>query len=443
MAVPGAIKIALLRRLGRDWPALSDALGIPVDSQRRFERGDEPGRAVWEWLEDRDALDTLPAALRLIERADLAALLTDDSHGLGLATMDFSALIRDRTDEFVGRSGLMRRLGELLDDPGFASGYVVIHGEPGIGKTALLARLVEEHGFVHHFNSVLIGLTSTEQFLANVCAQLILAYDLPYDRLPEADSPTLLRLLGESARGRRVVVAVDAIDEASGGPAGGNRLLLPPALPADTFFLVTMRDPDNVPLFVDARRELMLDENDPENLSDAREYVGTFLERHDAVMTRRLADLGVPAVDFAKLVTERSEGNFMYLRHVLHGVRDNAIRDRLDELPRGLRAYYGHLEQQLGVIGGTGPERQLRVLAVLANWPEPLTVARLAHLAGESPAATRAVLRGWAGFLNRVAAPDEPRYALYHASFRDFLAERIDPAEVRARIAASIEDLLP
>jgi hypothetical protein len=94
--------------------------------------------------------------------------------------------------------------------------------------------------------------------------------------------------------------------------------------------LVTMRDPENVPLYVDARRELVLDENDPENLRDAREYVETFLARHDTAMS-----LDMPTVEFTQLVIERSEGNFMYLRHVLHGIRDNTIRGGLDELPRG------------------------------------------------------------------------------------------------------------
>jgi hypothetical protein len=44
---------------------------------------------------------------------------------------------------------------------------------------------------------------------------------------------------------------------------------------------------------------------------------------------------------------------------------------------------------------------------------------------------------------SRPYSPGEPRYALYHASFRDFLADRIDPAEVRSRVAVAIEDLLP
>lgn len=448
--VPGTVKLTVLRRLGTDWRALADILHVPSDQQRRFREKDDPGRAVWEWLEDRDRLDRLPAALRQIGRSDLASLISGGDDALIRATMDFSALIRERTDEFVGRRMLVRRLGEMLDDPGFTSGYVVIHGEPGIGKTALLASLVEQWNLVHHFNSVLIGLTSTERFLTNVCAQLILAYDLPHDRLPEAastDSSILLRLLAESTQQCRVVVAVDAVDEASGNPAGGNRLLLPPALPAGAFMLLTMRDPDNVPLYVDERRDLIIDESDAENLSDAREYVDAFLGRYAAVMTDRLTSLDMSAADFAGFLTERSEGNFMYLRHVLRGIRDRALRDTdraaLDRLPRGLHAYYAHLERQLGVIDGTAPERQLKILAVLATWPEPLTVARLARFAGERPDTTRAVVRGWAGFLNRIESRHETRYALYHASFRDFLAGRLDMADVRSQITSAVEDLLP
>lgn len=448
--VSGATKLAIIRRLGEDWQALADVLEIPIDHQRRFENTNDPARRLWAWLEDRNQLGRLPAALRQIERSDLASLLRAGSDTLSNATVDFAGLIRERTDEFIGRRELIRRIGEVLDDPSFTSGYVVIHGEPGIGKTALLAWLVEQWDLVHHFNSVLIGLTSTERFLSNVCAQLILAHGLPYDRLPEgagADSSTLLRLLAESAQQRRVVVAVDAVDEAGDGSTGTNRLLLPPALPADTFMLLTMRDPDSVALYIDERRDLVIDENDAENMSDAREYVDTFIERHAAEMGQRLAALGLSATEFADLVTERSEGNFMYLRHVLRGIRDGAPRGTgrvvLDQLPRGLQAYYAQLERQLGVVGGTAPERQLRILAVLAAWPEPLTVARLARFAGERLDTTRAVLRGWAHVLNRIESPDGPRYALYHASFRDFLAKRLDLADVRSQIASAVEDMLP
>jgi hypothetical protein len=314
--IPGTVKLAVVRRLGDDWRDLADALNIPAHMQRRFARGGDPERAVWEWLEDRAALGQLAGALASIGRTDLSTLVSTGAAGLAPATVDFSSLIRERTEDFVGRRMLVQQVSDALDDPEFGSGYIVIQGEPGIGKTSLLATLVRRWSLVHHFNSVLTGVTSTERFLRNVCAQLIVAYDLPYDRLPDdaaADSATLLRLLGEAARDRRVILAVDAVDEAGANRAGTNRLLLPPTLPHGVFVLLTLRHPEGVPLYVDASRSVIIDERNPENLRDAREYVDVFLSRYRKVMADRLTALGMEEARFAALVTERSEGNFMYL----------------------------------------------------------------------------------------------------------------------------------
>jgi hypothetical protein len=443
-------------RLAESWLDLADYVGIRPREQNGFTRGEEP-RTIWNWLSNRGQLGDLPAALTAIGREDLARVFRagggapvpvgppyDDS-ALRAATVDFGTLIAERTEDFVGRRGLRERLASTLDDPGFPSGYVIVGGEPSIGKTALLATLVRQGELVHHFNSVLTGVTSTDKFLRNVCARLILKYRLPFERLPEdvaSDSATLLMLLEESARSQRVVVAVDAIDETSGnGP--GNRLFLPPALPPGVFFILTLRDPDGIGLYVDERRDLLIDERDPESRSDAREYILTFLARYGAAMARRLTALDMSEAKFTGMLTERSEGNFMYLRHVLRSVRDRTLggtdSGALTTLPRGLQAYYAHLEQQLTQHGATAPERQLAILAVLATWPEPLPAPRLALFAGEPLDATRTVLRRWAGFLNPSEVGGETRFALYHPSFRDFLAGRLDMGDVRTRIETAIE----
>jgi nucleoside phosphorylase len=111
--------------------------------------------------------------------------------------------------------------------------------------------------------------------------------------------------------------------------------------------------------------------------------------------------------------------------------------------PVQLHAYYRHLERQIGVVHEVTPERQLNILAVLANWPAPLTVARLAKLSGETPDITEAVLRRWAGVLDELEHPEAPSYALYHTSFRDYLAERLDMSKVRSQMSRAIEDELP
>jgi nucleoside phosphorylase len=360
---------------------------------------------------------------------------------------DFTALIDEHTEEFVGRRRFRERLWAALDDDAFGSGYLFVHGEPGIGKTALLAKLVRERNLIHHFNSVLVGITSREHFLRNVCAQLIVCYELPDERLPvdaTSHSGVLLDLLSQAAaRSDRVLVAIDAIDEAVAAEQAGNRLFLPPALPPGVFFVVTMRDPEDVELYVDEPRHLPLLESDAENQADIQEYLAAFLQRHRRAMSRRLSELGVREADFTEKLADRSEGNFMYLRHVLRGVRYGTLGgvdpDGINELPRGLRAYYAHLEKQLTRRTGDDPERDLAILAALAAWPSPLTRQRLARFTGESAALTGAVLRRWSPFLNEVRTDGESGFALYHASFRDYLAERLDMDAVRERIDAAIE----
>jgi hypothetical protein len=434
-------------RLGDSWEDLADVLDIPRRTVRTFKQGHE-AREIWHWLIERDLQERLPPALAHIGREDLAALMTaGQTRRIAIDVTDFTALIDEHTEEFVGRRRFGERLWTALDDDAFGSGYLFVHGEPGIGKTALLAKLVRDHNLIHHFNSVLVGITSREQFLRNVCAQIILRYGLPDERLPAdatSHSGVLLDLLGRAAaRSDRVIVAIDALDEAATAENAENRLFLPPALPPGVFFLVTMRAPEDVELYVDEPRHLPLLEADSENQADIREYIAVFLGRHRRAMTRRLGELGVQEKKLTEMLADRSEGNFMYLRHVLRGIRYGTLGgidpDGVEDLPRGLHAYYRHLEKQLLRRTGDDPVKELAVLGVLAAWPSPLTRRRLAGFAGESATLTGAVLRRWSPFLNQAWAGQEPGYALYHASFRDFLAERLDMDAVRGRIEAAIE----
>ena len=144
---------------------------------------------------------------------------------------------------------------EALADRRLPSGYVVLQGEPGIGKTAIIGQLVKQRAFVHHFNVAPLGIRSPQAFLSNVCAQLIVRYGLDHDSLPpEAtqDGGFLARLLAEAAEedaNHPVVVAVDALDEAEdvGLPPGANRLFLPPSLPAGVYFVVSTREEARLP----------------------------------------------------------------------------------------------------------------------------------------------------------------------------------------------------
>ncbi|WRH66405.1 MAG: Swt1 family HEPN domain-containing protein [Planktothrix sp. GU0601_MAG3] len=61
-----------------------------------------------------------------------------------------SRLIQEKTEGFVGREFVFDAIQTFLDHQ--PNGYFIIEGDPGIGKSAILAKYVEETGCVAHFN---------------------------------------------------------------------------------------------------------------------------------------------------------------------------------------------------------------------------------------------------------------------------------------------------
>lgn len=71
MRFSGRIKLDFCRDLHDSWEALADVYDIHPSEKRRFRHGNEP-RDLWEWLEVRGKLVTLPDMLEEVERSDLA-----------------------------------------------------------------------------------------------------------------------------------------------------------------------------------------------------------------------------------------------------------------------------------------------------------------------------------------------------------------------------------
>ncbi len=133
---------------------------------------------------------------------------------------EFQALIDDRIREFFGREYIFNEIDKIINDPIFPSGYILIKGEPGIGKTSIIAQLVKQRGYIYHFNIIAENIRSTSDFLSNICAQLIIRYDLDYATIPEEasqDTKFLKGLLEEASNKEPndpIIILVDALDEA-------------------------------------------------------------------------------------------------------------------------------------------------------------------------------------------------------------------------------------
>jgi hypothetical protein len=261
-------------------------------------------------------------------------------------------------------------------------------------------------------------------------------YQLDHPTLPpEAteDSAFLSQLLNEATtktKGEPVVVLVDALDEAEdvGLAAGANRLYLPQVLPEGVYFVLTSREQIDYRLDVRRREDLYLRDDDPQNLDDVRTYVRGFLASHPE-MDERIRAWEIDSEEFLKLITDKSQGNFMYLVHVLEDIRSGALSpttiDRIDDLPKGLREYY---ERHWRSMRDQDQERfeaiYEPVLRLLATVREPVTIANVEEWTKVDPARVRDVIREWRPFLNEQPGPNgEKLYRVYHASFQEFLAE--------------------
>lgn len=347
----------------------------------------------------------------------------------------FAGAIDDRTKAFVGREFVVDAIDHALRDESFRSGYVVLQGEPGIGKTSVLAHLIKSRRYVHHLNIAPMNMRSPEAFLANVCAQVIVGYGLDHESLPAAatrDGGFLAQLLAEAGAvpaNQPLVVVVDALDEAEDDAAvGANRLFLPPSLPPGVFFVVSTRERHDQQLYVDSRRDIYLRDDDPQNLADIAAYVTNRLRAHDL---RRDG--------LTELLVDRSEGNFMYVVYVLSDLLSGATDiDDVSELPHGLRAYY---QRHWAVMRAGDPDLferyQAPLVCFLATAREPVTIARASEwmvkywehsrwdVAEFRPRRVIDVVRDWREFLNAEGSGTGARYRVYHTSFQDFLRDEV------------------
>jgi hypothetical protein len=376
-----------------------------------------------------------------------------------MRTEQFRPLIEERTKGFVGREFVFDGIARVLGGGELPSGYVMVLGEPGIGKTAIAASLVVRGGHVHHFNIAPENIRTPRHFLENVCAQLISRYDLDHATMPPGageDSGFLLQLLNEAAERARaagtlpVVVVVDALDEAeeSAASTSANRLFLPRTLPDGVFFVVTSREEADNRLDVDRAAEIWIRDDDPANRADVAHYVEAFIESRPQAMKTRMQEWGVSHAEFVEDVIGVSEGNFMYLVHVLPeiagGRLSRATVGGIEGLPRGLRGYYRRHWRDMKDLD---PDRfagmQRPVLCFLAISREPVGLEQLTDWTGLEPGDVGSVLDQWREFLNEHSEARPPRYRIYHRSFAEFLDEQENLRWYHEQIAQRALDKIP
>jgi hypothetical protein len=338
--------------------------------------------------------------------------------------------VAERTRDFVGREHVFDAIEDFLaSEP---NGYFVIKGDPGFGKSSILAEYVLRTNCIAHFNVAAQGITSAGRFLESVCSQLIVALDLPYATLPSTatqDGAFLMRILGEAAAKSPapIVIAIDALDEVNVSTQSprSNILYLPDIVPDGVFFVMTQRNPKlRLP---NARvREFKLADHPAENRADVAAYLRAAFERPALRRWSRRQRLD-GGEDVVTRLTTLSEGNFMYLRHVLPAIEGGEYQGLdIDKLPDGLEAYYEDHWEAMGMANGARSRTRLRIVYVLCEARAPIPGWVIAELATDDKCSVdeldvEGVLEDWEQFLHPEGGPENPRYSIYHSSFRDFL----------------------
>lgn len=386
-------------------------------------------------------------------REDLAGLAAAASRGLGDTTRDLPPLIRTQLYDqtglilrsskgFVGRRFVFTEIREFIGRE--RSGYCFVDAHPGVGKTALLSHLLmNEPGYIRHFNVLTDGVTMPGPFLRNVCAQLIGAYRLPYEDLPERagqDNNFLTEVLERSVsvnRDGKVVVVIDALDEVEsrGQLSGTNPLYLPRMLPDGCVFVVTVRsDAQGCRPLLDSacpQADVSIREHEQANMDDIREF--TQLHTAWPGIKDYMRAHGFDADQFIEHMARKSDGNFMYLHYVLPQIEAGGyLADRdIAQLPAGLNEYYA---DQLERMKGTDDEAWFSwkqpVIIALARADGPRTVQEIADEANVGQRArVTAILREWRQFLDGAPASRNGSsvwaYRIFHASFKEFLLREV------------------
>jgi tetratricopeptide (TPR) repeat protein len=157
---------------------------------------------------------------------ELAAYAAQREQRLRAMFADHSGFMQDRLDSFVGRKKELAELRQRMDTLLSTGGYLTITGQPGQGKSSIIARLIESYGkeqgglehVAYHFIPLTPGADHQVVLLRNLMARLILKYDLS-DLFLASESRTTLsdafpRVLKEIAdKGGREIIFIDGLDQ--------------------------------------------------------------------------------------------------------------------------------------------------------------------------------------------------------------------------------------
>ena len=394
-----------------------------------------------DWIDFRELkIDDQKALNRLIKEITSNEQYVEGTYAeifSKLKPIDFGTRISNLTRDFTGREWLIDELNEWLNNE--ESRVFFVTGDPGVGKSAVMAHLIEKNELVNAYHFCLFHLAeSTEPgiFIKSISAQLatqIKDYyealkgigDLDLDDVVKQDANSLFKRLITDPLSKikqpdsTILIVIDAFDESLGVKEINISSLLRNCLndlPKWVRLVISSRKEAKIidtfsefkPHEIDAGRE--------ENIKDINDYVTKKLK--EPKIAKLLEENNANPDRIKDAIIQNSENNFLYVTEVIKGIINKSIDlQHPENFPPGLVGLYQDFFNRL-FPGGKGYDEIRPLLEIITASREPLTREEIAFFMS----CDEFNLRNQLAKINTFFPDRNRRYYPYHKSLIDWLS---------------------
>jgi hypothetical protein len=358
--------------------------------------------------------------------------------------LEFQPIITAKNQNFVGREFVFAAIKNFLNQSD--RGYFTIIGDPGIGKSAILAHYVSQNPGVVYYNVEITGKNRAEEFLTTICTQLIeiAQHQGSKNFTPNSlDSTTensgflsfLLQQISDRLHPeQRLIITIDGCDriDINNQPRGSNIFYLPRYLPEKVYFILTRRHflANQSGLLIETPSQSLDLSNYPEeNRADIQEYIKTYLNESSHSVDASAASHRVHSVsedqhprdvllNMTELGFDDDETNFMYVKEILAAIKE-------DIYPPNLQIYYQNHWEKMNLATSKQQAMALQVLNILVQ-QQSISIEAIAERLDTDEYEINVILDKWREFLHLESIAAEIHYSIYHANFRDWLRQQIE-----------------
>lgn len=388
---------------------------------------------------------------------ELETLKKENSRKLTLENsyIDFDSFIEERTQNFVGREKLNAKLKTFIKKND--SGYFILSGKPGMGKSAFFSLLSKEediHHFINHDND---GKNTERDVIENILYRIQKKYSLnvqeEFQNLLNKRflfKPVLKKISKSLSQTQKSIIIIDGVDELNKFDdlkKGSNLFTLPRILPKGVFVLLSIRSRKDLPLKAMVEKHIELYPESKENHDDIIAYIKLFINKsgiQNFIKKNNFSNAG-----FIEELSKKSEGNFMYLHCVIPQI-ENGYYKNLDfkDIPKGLDLYYeDHWDRIKGKDNSTWFEYKLPIISMITLSNMSLSLEMIRDYARlPKTAMVVAVLEEWNQFFfKKYVGPEYLNiilYKLYHSSFKDFLEKKAEIGAEKIDIRRFVKDFI-